>query len=479
MRTDAPPRRSWRLGLLAAAIATFALVVSFAPEVTAQDDFQGRLERGWAAAAAGNDTAALLAAVQILDKLGRDGDPAIRDGALILRAHCRFNGNERGRAAGDLRRTKDAFAVFDADWMPADAIREEFIRWAEESGLLGTTDGTGLPSLSLTELNPETITNEVTSNFVMDVEIVRIPVIVEDIRGDFISGLQAELFEVVDGRPPAQPVYQLIADDEPTSLGILIDASSAIAEHEALVRQTVTRLLSDLRPEDQAFVVQFGGEAAFLSDFRDAGELHGEAEALREAAKAAKAAADALSVPGEGTAFAGDREAVDLIPGYRTGGDRSLRDAVALGLIRMRTARYDKKALILISAGDDTASATTEADLLLAAQREGVAINTLLVGQNLDRWRPGEEVGAPTAFLQQLAHQTGGLVALRPAVEERFGGLEGWLDLAIADLSAYIRHQYLLLFESFDPPARGEWRALSVRVDTRYERVRARSGYVR
>jgi hypothetical protein len=108
-----------------------------------------------------------------------------------------------------------------------------------------------------------------------------------------------------------------------------------------------------------------------------------------------------------------------------------------------------------------------------------VAINTLLVAQGLSRWRPGEETGAPMDFLQRLSHQTGGLVALRPAVEDRFGGLAGWLDRAGNDLSDYIRHQYLLLFESYDPPPHGEWRPLSVRVDAVYERVRARSGYVR
>jgi VWFA-related protein len=250
-----------------------------------------------------------------------------------------------------------------------------------------------------------------------------------------------------------------------------------MADNGLLLRDTVTRLLERLRGDDEVFVVQFGDEADFLSDFRTVEEIQAAIESERDAAKTAAEQA-AAQAPAEPTPVQLPT-AGGLLADYSIGGDRALFDAVALGLIRMRTARYDKKALILISAGDDSGSETSEADLARAAQREGVAINTLLLAQGLSRWRPGVEAEAPSAFLQRLAHQTGGLVALRPAVEERFGGLEGWLDRASTDLSDYIEHQYLLLFESYDPPPHGEWRDLSVRVAAVYERVRARSGYVR
>lgn len=464
MRTDVPPRRPRRALSVATACAVLLSLAAPAAVGAPQDDLQSRVQAAWALAAQGNDAAALREATEVLGDLGRRGDPSVRDAALVLRATCRYKAGDRGRAAGDLRNAGDPLAVLDAEWMPQGAVPEEFVRWAEESGLLGSFDGSVLPDLSLEELNPEVIAHEVSSNFVMDVEIVRIPVIVENVAGDFISGLEAEQFTVVDGAPPAQPVYQLISDDEPTSLGLLIDASAEVADHETLVREAMTRLLGDLREEDEVFVVQFGDEAGFLSDFRTVEEVQAAIEDERRLAET-----DPEIRPSAG----------GLLSDYSLGGDRALNDAVALGLIRMRTARYDKKALILISAGEDRGSKTSPEDLARAAQREGVAINTLLLASGLRRWRPGEDDAAPGAFLQRLAHQTGGLVALRPAVEERFGGLEGWLALAIGDLSDYIEHQYLLLFESYDPPPRGEWRDLSVRVDAVYERVRARSGYVR
>ena len=475
MQSDVPPRRLRRAIALIAIVLTSSMLASPAAGMAPQENLQDRVEAAWAAAARGDDATALLEAEEILDKLGRRGDAAVRDAALVLRAACRYNAEQRGRAAGDLRDAGDALAVLDAEWFPEGGVRDEFVRWAEESGLLGSFDGSNMPTLSLEELNPEVVTHAVSSNFVMDVEIVRIPVIVEDISGDFISGLQAEQFEVVDGSPPAQPVYQLISDDEPTSLGVLIDASSGIGEHEELVRRTVQQLLTGLREEDEVFLVQFADEATFLSDFRNAADVQAEIQAAMQAQIEAEALAQEAEAQEAGRAA----PPAGALSAYRTGGERALFDAVALGLIRMRTARYDKKTLILVSAGDDLGSKISEADLARAAQREGVAINTLLVAQGLARWRPGEETGSPMDFLQRLAHQTGGLVALRPAVEERFGGLEGWLDSASTDLSEYIQHQYLLLFESYDPPPHGEWRPLSVRVDAVYERVRARSGYVR
>ena len=125
----------------------------------------------------------------------------------------------------------------------------------------------------------------------------------------------------------------------------------------------------------------------------------------------------------------------------------------------------------------------------LAARREGVAIHAIVVAAGTQRWRPslgesGTEAPAATrsksaVFLQELVHNTGGLVALRPGADQRYGGLPGWLSQACADITDYVNNQYLILYRSTSPPPRGRWRTLAVDVAPRHRRVRARSGYVR
>ncbi len=97
-----------------------------------------------------------------------------------------------------------------------------------------------------------------------------------------------------------------------------------------------------------------------------------------------------------------------------------------------------------------------------------------------------EETPEPEAFppgnagvLQEISHNTGGLVAVRPTMEGQFGGFTGWLQLACSDVSDYINNQYLILFRSTRPPQRGVWRELRIDVKPRHERIRARSGYIR
>lgn len=441
--------RRWPTPLPVRLVASLVLVAASGTSAFSQDDAAELLGAGFDAAVEERWEQAVLAAEQTL---GRAASGPLRDGALLLRSLCRFEAGDHEPAGADLASIADPPALAGRDWLHEEAIGIAFLEWARLRGVdLPVTarrivSGTApLPEISLEELNPEVASTAVASHFVMDVEIVRIPVIVTGEHGGFMRGLQAEEFSVMEGGAAAQPIYQMIADDEPTSLGILVDGSSAVAENIDTMRSLLASLLASLRPQDEAFVVRYDDTAAFLSDFRAAADY----------------------APG---AFAD----------FAAGGRRALYDAVALGLIRMRAARNDKKSLVVVAAGDDLGSRVTQDALRLAAQREGVAIHLLMLASGLDRWRPGTDAGAaPTYFLQQLSHQTGGLVALRPAIDERYGGLSGWLELAVGDLAAYIKNQYLLLFESYDPPPHGEWRSLAVRVSRLHDTVRARSGYVR
>lgn len=399
------------------------------------------IETCWAAIRAGAPADAIRSAEAALERSGESGEWTDR-AHLARSAGLYALGRTReaavaARAIDDLER-----AVEGVDRVAMPGGFGTWVRAARTSA-----SAAAAPEITLTELNPEREIREVSTHFELDVEIVRIPVIVEDIEGEFVTGLGREDFSVLDGGPPAQPVYQVIREAEPTSVGILIDASDAAREETPVLLESVMQLIGQLKDEDEVFLLQFGDEPRFLSDFT------ADSEALLAA-----------------------------LADYEPTGSRALRDALATGLIRMRDATWDKKSLVMITFGEDDGSRTDAVEVRRAAQRDGVALHAILLPAQLERWRPGEEDDRPTFLLQRLAFETGGLVAIRPDSADRYGGLSGWIDLAAQDVGSYIRHQYLLQFESTDPPPPGEWRPLRVVVEhgeLKIERVRARSGYVR
>ncbi|MFW6198715.1 MAG: VWA domain-containing protein [Acidobacteriota bacterium] len=312
---------------------------------------------------------------------------------------------------------------------------------------------------------------EMRAHFDVAVEMVRVPVIVEGPMGGFVPAMAAGDFRIVDGSGPAHRVEHLVADDAPGSVGILVDGSADAGELEEAMRRALGALVGSLRQGDEAFLVRFADEVELLAPFSDSRE-----------------------------------ELLDDAGGYAAAGGsgRALHDALALGLIRMRRARHDKRALVVLADGGDRGSEVDPADLREAARRDGVAIHAIVLREQEPRWRDrleeepaGEhdaEDHAPvtdevkacradapssTACLQQLSRDTGGLVAVRPGVEERFGGLTEWLRRAAVDVGAYVRRHYVLVYQPRSLPPRGTWRRLAVRVGVPFSRIRARTGYVR
>lgn len=426
------------------AVATLVAVLLLAPASPVRAQETARLRQAWSSLARGEtEVAARIAAAMIAeaDAAAVDVDTSRLDEARLLQAACLYTEGRTVEAITAIEPIPDPVAV--AAGVDDTGLPPGFGLWLAAAAMGAAPDGEQ-PRVSLAELNPDREIREVASHFSMEVEIIRIPVIVEDASGSFVTGLELDDFKVLDGSPPARPVYQLISEDEATSVGLLLDASDSARASVPAMLQAALQLIGQFRAEDEVFLLQFGDEPRFLSDFAPGGE-----------------------------------GLLPAVTGFRPAGARALHDAVATGLIRMRDAAHEKKSLVLITSGDDDGSRVGAQEVRRAAQREGVSIHVLLLPAGLPRWRPGNEADQPTFLLQRLAHETGGLVGLRPAVEERFGGLSGWIDRATEDIGSYIKHQYQLQFESLNPPAPGTWRPLRVVVDHPHQRIRARSGYVR
>ncbi|NKB88851.1 MAG: hypothetical protein GKS06_11595 [Acidobacteria bacterium] len=210
----------------------------------------------------GDDAGAIGITTRLLDEFGADDSRA-----LLARSLAHYRSGDLALAESDLSaalaspsRASDTDTDF--RWP------NDFMSWVASVRAVYAPD-TDLPDIALDELNVAAPTRSVAAHFVMNVEVVRIPVIVEgwERNSGFMTGLESDDFSVVDGAGGAQPIRALIPEFAPTSIGLILDAGPDTEEIAPTVIDAVSKLLEELRPEDEVFIAQYGGETRFLSDF--------------------------------------------------------------------------------------------------------------------------------------------------------------------------------------------------------------------
>lgn len=106
-----------------------------------------------------------------------------------------------------------------------------------------------------------------TPEFRSRVELVAIPCSVVDAAGSPVHGLRREDFRVFDNGVPRIVSYFSQDDDQPVTLGILVDDSDSqhglLSEHRRTVFELLRRML---RPSDSAFVISIGEDVRLYRD---------------------------------------------------------------------------------------------------------------------------------------------------------------------------------------------------------------------
>lgn len=311
--------------------------------------------------------------------------------------------------------------------------------------------------------------------FKSGVEFVNVTATVTDGNGRFVSGLRQEDFTVYeDGQ--LQDVSHFSSDRVPVSLGIALDASGSMTpEKLETARAAIDRLISKLLDEeDELFFVEFATRARLVQGWTTDRRLI--SEALRR---------------------------VEPI------GGTALYDAVAEALPTAEEGRNRKKALLVISDGNDTNSNIGVSALRQRIRESEVLVYALGVDSTKDTrvvqppvqfpptipfpfpgggrrqpryppigggsgggttpWprSPGERVNADA--LRQITDDTGG----RTEIVRGFDGL----DNATARIADELSKQYFLGYTS-SVNKDGRWHSIRVTVRDRNLNVRARKGYV-
>ncbi len=168
----------------------------------------------------------------------------------------------------------------------------------------------------------------------VDANLVLVPLTVTDPMNRLVTGLDKENFAIFDNNTP-QTIKSFATEDAPLSIGIVFDLSGSMQSKFLRARKALTAFLRTCNPQDEFFVVGFNDRPAVLVDY---------------------------------TSDVEDVEArmVMLHPENRT----ALIDAMYLGVNKLRNARYQRKALLVISDGGDNRSRYTEGELTQDCARE-------------------------------------------------------------------------------------------------------------
>jgi Ca-activated chloride channel family protein len=264
---------------------------------------------------------------------------------------------------------------------------------------------------------PTKATSSPGSQIRVDVNLVLVPVTVTDPMNRLVTGLEKENFQVFDNNYP-QIIKSFATEDAPLSIGIIFDLSGSMQSKFVRARKALTEFLHTCNPQDEFFVVGFNDRPAIVVDY---------------------------------TSEVEDVEArmVMLRPENRT----ALIDAMYLGVAHLKQAKYQRKALIVISDGGDNRSRYTEGELTRAVRESEVQIYSIGI---FDSYAPTEEEQNGPILLHDLCEATGGRLFKVLDVQD--------LSDIAQRISEELRNEYIIGYTPTDRRHDGTWRKLKVRL---------------
>ncbi|CAN5403762.1 hypothetical protein BH10ACI2_BH10ACI2_17080 [soil metagenome] len=250
-------------------------------------------------------------------------------------------------------------------------------------------------------------------------DLVTLTLTVTDTFGRYVSGLGKNAFTIKDNNQD-QDITYFSDSDAPVSVGILFDVSGSMnGEKIKKARKALERFISTSHPSDEYFLIAFNSRAQLLMDrTRDGDAL------LRKLQ---------LVQPKNNTA---------------------LYDAVYLGVERVTRGTHQKKALLVISDGQDNASRYNFGEVRRLMKESDVV--TYSVGI-MDPGDSSSSVGMQgQAFLDELSSVTGGK-SFYPSTDVE-------MDEIFERIALELRHQYSIGYTPKDFQPDGKWRKVKVNV---------------
>ncbi len=267
-------------------------------------------------------------------------------------------------------------------------------------------------------------------------DLVTFTLTVTDLYGRYVSGLTKNAFTVFDSNQEQEITF--FSDvDAPVSLGVLFDVSGSMSGDKIQkARKALSRFISSSHPSDEYFLIAFNSRAQLLLDRTRDGDA-----VLQKLT---------LVNPRQNTA---------------------LYDAVYLGIERVTRGAHQKRALLIISDGQDNSSRYNFGEVRRLMKESDVV--TYAVGI-LDAGDASSQDGMQgQAFLDELTSVTGG--------KSFYPSSDIEMDEIFERIALELRHQYSVGYTPKDFQPDGKWRKVKVKVKPPRGlprlTVRSREGY--
>ena len=268
----------------------------------------------------------------------------------------------------------------------------------------------------------------------LDVTRVNMLFTVTDKKGRFVTDLTKDEFEVIEDKKP-QSILEFTAEtDLPLRLAILIDTSNSIRDRFHFQQEAATEFINGaVRPhQDKAIVVSFDSAAELVADLTD------------------------------------DTEKLDnAIRDLRPGGGTALYDAIFFAcrdkLMLDQPLYKFRRAMIILSDGEDNQSRYTRDQALEMAHKADVVIYT--ISTNITRIETdGDKI------MRYFGAETGGQSFFPFKAQD--------LEQSFSNIANELRHQYNLFYRPDPLVTDGRYHPVNIRVKSHKElQVRARKGY--
>jgi Ca-activated chloride channel family protein len=289
------------------------------------------------------------------------------------------------------------------------------------------------PAQQTPEKSPQADSDEGLTTIVSAVNEVRVVFTVTDRHGRYIKDLKREEFRVIDDRKPAELRSFHTETDLPLQVGLLVDASNSVRDRFKFEQEAAIEFLNSIiRPHyDKAFIVGFDATPEVTQDFTDSTE--------------------------------GLSKGVRML---RAGGGTAMYDALYFAcrdkLLKQEQTGPVRRAIILLSDGDDNLSHVTREEAIEMAERAEVIVYT--ISTNISGMKDkGDKV------LERIAEATGGRAFFPFQMRD--------VSDAFTSIQEELRSQYAIAYKPANFAADGRYRTIEILAQERGLKVRTRKGY--
>lgn len=289
----------------------------------------------------------------------------------------------------------------------------------------------------------------------VQVALVNILFSVHNKKGGLIGNLNKDDFTIYEDGQKQEIKYFTLETDLPLTLGLLIDVSRSQMNLISIEQSAASQFFEEvIRPKDLAFVISFGSDADLLQDYTSSHKL------LHLALADLKVNSDVGGLqPGPVPTASNPRGTI-------------LYDAVYLAANDQLHGQVGRKALVLITDGDDQGSRYDVRQAIESAQKADAIVYSIYYVDHGFYMQNGFGLtfgGGGEGILKRISDETGGRVFKVSS--------KNTLHDVFVQLQDEMRSQYAITYSPTNNARDGSFRRIEIRTENKDYKVQARKGY--